>query len=440
MRADRAFPLTARAPEEVIFFRGREPVTTARFLAEAAALAARLPGDGPVLNVCADRYLALLGFAAALSHGRTTLLSADRTPARLAQVARLHGAGCALADAEIALPLPVLHPRPEAGGAAPNPPIPAAMVAAIAFTSGSTGEPQAHEKPWGALVAGARAAARRFRVAPGAAILGTIPAQHMYGFETTLMLPLHGAGAGHAGAVFYPSDIAEALAGLPAPRLLVTTPLQIRALLRSGLALPPLAGAISATAPLDAALAAEAEAAWGAPLHEIYGATEVGSVASRRTIDGEAWQPYPGVRFAIAEGGAATAVPGLPAPVPLADVLEALPGGRFRLLGRRGDMVKLAGKRASLAGLTSLLTGIEGVEDGAFLAPEDIDRNPQARLAAVVVAPGLSAQAVVAALRERVEPAFLPRPVVLAPALPRDAVGKVKREELVRMAFARPGR
>ena len=128
---------------------------------------------------------------------------------------------------------------------------------------------------------------------------------------------------------------------------------------------------------------------------------------------------------------------GLPSPVPLADAMEWAGGGRLRLLGRRGDMVKLAGKRASLAGLTSLLTAIEGVQDGVFLAPEDLDRNPHARLAAVVVAPGLTAQAVVAALRMRVEPAFLPRPVVMAAALPRDPVGKLRRDDLARLAWRR---
>jgi acyl-coenzyme A synthetase/AMP-(fatty) acid ligase len=44
---------------------------------------------------------------------------------------------------------------------------------------------------------------------------------------------------------------------------------------------------------------------------------------------------------------------------------------------------------------------------------------------------------VVTALRERVEPAFLPRPVVMAPALPRDAVGKLRREDLARLAWPR---
>jgi len=432
-----AFPLTGRAAAEVIFHRGRLPVTTARFLAEAAALAERLPAEGPVLNFCADRYHALLGFAAALSRGHVTLLSADRSPQRLADIARLHGARYAIAEAEAALPVPVLRPEAAPGDAAPNPMIRAAAIAAIAFTSGSTGEPRPHPKPWGALVAGARAAAARFGVTAGTSIVGTVPAQHMYGFETTLLLPLHGAGAGHAGPVFYPSDIAEALAAVPAPRLLVTTPLQLRALLGAGIALPELAGIVSATAPLAASLAAEAEATFGAPVREIYGATEAGSVASRRTLDGEGWEPYPGVAFEIAEAGAAVHVPGLPAPVPLSDVLEWADGGRFRLLGRRGDMVKLAGKRASLAGLTRILTGIEGVRDGVILAPADLDSNPTARLAAFVVAPGMTAKAVVAALRDKVEPAFLPRPVVMLAALPRDGVGKVRRGDLEALAWRR---
>jgi len=438
MPAEAMLPLTSRAPEEVVFHRGAEPVTAARLLAAAAALAARLPPEGPVLNFCADRYLALVGFAAALMRGQATLLSADRSAPRLADIARLHGARYALADTDVALPLPVLRPEAAAGVAAPNPLIPAGAIAAIAFTSGSTGEPRPHAKPWGALVAGARAAAARFAVAPGTSILGTIPAQHMYGFETTLMLPLQGAGAGHAGPVFYPSDIAAALAALPAPRLLVTTPLQLRALLGAGIALPRVAAVVSATAPLAAGLATEAEAAFGAPVLEIYGATEAGSVASRRTLAGEAWEPYDGVAFEIGAAEAAVRVPGLPAPVPLADVLEDLGAGRFRLLGRRGDMVKLAGKRASLAGLTRILAGLPGVEDGVFVAPPDLDGNPRARLAAAVVAPGRTAAEVVAALRDRVEPAFLPRPLLVLPELPRDAVGKLRREELLRLVRRGP--
>lgn len=437
-------PLTPRAPEEVLFRRGAEPLTVARFLADVAALAAHLPeGEGRhALNLCTDRYLALVAFAAALSRGQVSLLSADRSPRRLRELLETHAGAYAIADGGDwpLLPAPLrcddllsVRRPPEAPDPAPR--IPAARIAAIAFTSGSTGTPTPHAKSWGALVACAEAASERFGLraedGPPATLVATVPPQHMYGFETSIILPLHSAAAAHAGAVFYPSDIAEALAAVPPRRVLVTTPLQLRAQLASGAPAPAaLEAVISATAPLDPDLAARAEREWGTRVLEIYGATEAGSLASRRTLDGAAWQPYRGVRLSVAEGAAVAEVPGLPHAVPLADEIEADSDGRFRLIGRRADVVKLAGKRASLAGLNRILTAIEGVEDGVFVAPEDLDSNPRARLTAYVVAPNRSAAEIVAALRERVEAAFLPRPVVMLDALPRDAVGKLTRRAL----------
>lgn len=436
MPAETLLPLTERGPDEVLFHRAGGAVTVATFLREAASLAARLPDGGPVINCCADRYNALLAFAAVLARGQTTLLTADRSGPRLDALARDQGATCVITeDVPDDCALPVVSPM---GGAlpadAPMPMLPARHIAAIAFTSGSTGAPAAHPKPWGALVAGAHAAAERFGLrhadGPPAAIIATVPPQHMYGFETTQMLPLFSAAAGHAGAAFYPSDVAEALASVPARRVLVTTPLHLRAQLGAGTPLPAIAAVISATAPLDAGLAAQAEAAWGTRVLEIYGATEAGSIASRRTLDGPDWTPYPGVVFAIGEDSAAVTVPGLPAEVPLGDLLQPAGGERFRLLGRRADMVKRAGKRASLAGLNRILAEIEGVQDGVFVAPDDLEKNPGARLAAFVVAPGRTADEILAALRARVEPAFLPRPVVMVDALPRDPVGKLARSRL----------
>jgi acyl-coenzyme A synthetase/AMP-(fatty) acid ligase len=251
----------------------------------------------------------------------------------------------------------------------------------------------------------------------------------MYGFETTVLLPLHAPAASWCGPAFFPEDIRAALAALPAPRLLVTTPLQLRTLLRAGPELPALEAIISATAPLDAALAGAAEARWRAPVLEIFGATEVGSIASRRTLEGEAWQLYPEVVLAEGEISA----PHAPA-VPLSDEVEPLEGGRFRLLGRRQDIVKLAGHRASLAGLTRILLSLDGVEDGAFLAPPDLEQRPNARLLAVVVAPGLSPSAIMEALRGRVEPIFLPRRIVKVAALPRNEFGKLRHEHLLALA------
>jgi acyl-coenzyme A synthetase/AMP-(fatty) acid ligase len=213
----------------------------------------------------------------------------------------------------------------------------------------------------------------------------------------------------------------------------------MRALLSAAQPLPPLAQVISATAPLPVELAREAEAAWGTRVLEIFGATEVGSIASRRTVEGDAWRAYRTVRLAPAgenpAASAATAalVAHLPGPVILADQVELLRDDSFRLLGRQTDVVKLAGKRASLAGLSAILRGIEGVEDGAFFAPDDLDSNPRARLAALVVAPTRSADEIASALRARVEAPFLPRRVVKVDSLPRNEVGKLPRSALAEL-------
>ena len=103
--------------------------------------------------------------------------------------------------------------------------IPAERIAAIVATSGSTGAPALHPKPWGTLVTCTEAAADCFGWAgpETASIVGTVPPQHMYGFETTVLLPLHAQASSYAGSNFFPYDIAQALAAVPAPRVLVTT-------------------------------------------------------------------------------------------------------------------------------------------------------------------------------------------------------------------------
>jgi acyl-coenzyme A synthetase/AMP-(fatty) acid ligase len=326
---------------------------------------------------------------------------------------------------------------PSPSGDASPPAIPADRIAAIAFTSGSTGAPTAHPKPWGALVLGAAAAAARFGLraedGPPTSLVATVPPQHMYGFETTLMLPLHAAVAIHAGASFFPGDVLAALDAVPPRRILVTTPLHLRVLLAEARRPPALSAVISATAPLSRDMAQAVERDWGAPMLEIYGATEAGSMASRRSATEESWLPYRGVtiRDGVAE------IPGLGA-VALSDALEPAEGGRVRLLGRIADLVKLGGKRASLAELNRVLAAVPGVEDGVFLAPRDLERNPAARLAAVVVAPGRSAAEILRELRGRLDPAFLPRRLELVAALPRDALGKVPRQALAALVQEEP--
>ena len=76
---------------------------------------------------------------------------------------------------------------------------------------------------------------------------------------------------------------------------------------------------------------------------------------------------------------------------------------------------------------------IDGVEDGAFWLPDDVP-DGVVRPVAFVVAPRLGAAQIIRALRERLEPVFVPRRVVHVPCLPREATGKLTAQSLRELA------
>ncbi len=259
----------------------------------------------------------------------------------------------------------------------------------------------------------------------------------MFGFESTVLLPWQSGNALCAERPFFPADIATALAALPRPRVLVTTPIHLRSLLAAELALPPLDLVVSATAMLPANLAREVERRSGVPLLEIYGSTETGQIAVRRTALEDEWQLWPGVRLEIIEERCWVHGGHVEQSTPMSDVLERRGPERFILHGRTSDLVNIAGKRSSIAHLNHHLHAIAGVVDGTFYVPSepaDSSTGAVTRLAALVVAPTLDAAAILSALRERVDPAFLPRPLLLVEALPRNETGKLPQQALQALA------
>src|SRR5204863_10217247 len=188
------------------------------------------------------------------------------------------------------------------------------------------------------------------------------------------------------------------------------------------------AGVLSATAALPAEAAAAVEENWGVPLFEIYGSTETGAMAWRRPVQSETFETVGGIRLRADDGATVASEGQLDEPVVLNDLLDLESANAFTLRGRAADLVKIGGKRASLAALTLELGRAPGVVDCAYMMRESDRGEP--RLCAFVVAQGTSVAAILEHLRPRVDPVFLPRPLMLVDSLPRSRTGKLSRESL----------
>jgi acyl-coenzyme A synthetase/AMP-(fatty) acid ligase len=160
---------------------------------------------------------------------------------------------------------------------------------------------------------------------------------------------------------------------------------------------------------------------------EIYGCTEGGSLASRRTAETDIWTLHQGLTLF----GEHVVAPHYPEPIPLQDELVPVTGSTFRLTGRRGDLIKVGGKRGSVAELTQKLLAIPGVADAVVFMPEGAERP-----AALAVAPELNERQILSQLANDVDAVLLPRPLRCVPKLPRDAMGKLSQAHLMELLRA----
>jgi acyl-coenzyme A synthetase/AMP-(fatty) acid ligase len=435
-----------------IAWRRGAPVSLGEFQTHVAALIATLPtrteagagqdarmpgaqgcaGPASMIDLCEDRYKFLVAYAAALSVGHTVLLPSSRADEIVADVQTTNAGSYRIDDAAVEAAL---------GSAATQQPInttiPADMTVMVGYTSGSTGQPKTFPKRWHTVNGSNSRNAQMIRAAiggnPGAVwVLATVPPQHMYGMELSILLPLSGNMAVHAGRPLFPADIAGALAELPRPRVLVSTPVHLRAIVESPQDFPEVDVIVSATAPLDQPLAAAVVAKLKGEMVEMFGSTETCVFASRHTAREEAWRLYDGVRLEAHPEGTLVHAPWFVEPVLLQDVVEQREGNRFVVVGRSSDMIEVAGKRASLSDLTRRLLAIEGVKEAVVFQPDVNAVGTIRRVAALVVAPNLTSRDVLDRLAGGVDTAFLPRPLLIVDKLPRNELGKLPRENLLR--------
>ena len=416
------------------------------------ALAGRLRGASAVCNLCSSRLAFLITLLAALRNRSLMVLPASGSESDIAAAMNSQPGTVAVGDAEAAADPACagvfrsgayVACRPEwkpcalsAGDLAWEPLWDA--VAVVLHTSGTTGDPQPQPKTMrhlanGALLLGARLD-REIDGGLGVVdhLVCSVPAQHMFGLECSVMLPLvHGTPVLDRRPLL-PGDVVAAFDEVVRAAW-IATPMHLRSLVQSGEALPACCFAIVSTMPLGHALASQSEQQLDAPVLEIYGSTETGALAMRRTARETRWSALDGVRLDSVEGATLGRGTHFASPAQLLDEIVVEADGSFTLLGRQADLVKIAGRRASLAGLNLLLQDLPGLEDGVFYLPPT--GNPTERLCLIYCGAPLERAATRRWLRARLDPVFLPRDFIRLERMPRSETGKL-RLHVLEQAYA----
>lgn len=413
-----------------------QTISVRKFLRQVSALANSLPDGSHAINLCGNRYQFLVAFAAIIVRGQCNLLPANKNVATQNNLAQRYADTYIIHDGvDLAPDIPAFQFNSEKINAneatrTTIPDIPLEQLCAISFTSGSTGQSRANLKTWHTLYHGMEVNARYYLddKTRTQSLLATVPAQHMYGLESSVMMPMNANVCVVGSQPLFPQDIRDALTEMSEPRILVTTPVHLRALEESRLDFPKVDLLVSATAPLDPDMAKRMESKFECPLREIYGCSEAGSIARRRVTQNSEWEAFDAFRFRNSESQVLLNADHLPEEIPLQDVLEFSSGRAFHLLGRHEDMINIAGKRGSLTELNHLLLSTAGVVDGVVFEPDDSRSD---RLAALVVAPGLSSREAMANLRDNVDAVFIPRRVIFVDNLPRSETGKLPRDKIL---------
>ncbi|WP_100656155.1 AMP-binding protein [Alteromonas flava] len=450
---DAAYPLVNRELNSAFAFLARPIpnfglaagyVDVKTFLHHVALVAGQLPDSPHVINMCANRYLFVVTFCATIVEGKTNLLPANKNKVTQCELADNYGGCCVVHDgAEVDSSLHSVNVATlqfNLTAAAMNdaassiPTIVDSHLACISFTSGSTGRSKPNLKYWRTL---RESSAINFRHMLGEIDrtlfqLATMPAQHMWGLETSVLLPMFFDVCLCDAQPLFPQDIVDILHQLPEPKMLVSTPVHLRALLSAKPEAIKLRTVLCATSPLTNELANQVESTFTCELREVYGCSEVGSMAVRRTAKESCWRRFDGIDFTAKGEVTWASADHLPETIELQDQINAVDEDHFELCGRTSDLIKIAGKRGSLFAINQTLLKFDGLQDGIVIKSDRASET--ARPCAIVALQATSSKAALLAyLRDHLDSAFVPRPIYVVDELPRESNGKLVKAKLAEL-------
>jgi malonyl-CoA/methylmalonyl-CoA synthetase len=338
-------------------------------------------------------------------------------------------------------------------------------LAAILYTSGTTGRSKGVMLTRENLASNAEALVGLWRFTEGDVLLHALPVFHTHGLFVATNCVLYSGASMIFQRAFQPAAVLSALAG--ATVMMGVPTFYTRLLSTPGLTRDATAHVrlfISGSAPLSPATHAEWQARTGHAILERYGMTETNMITSnphdgaRRA--GTVGMPLPGVDVRI------TGPDGQELPQGEAGSIEVrgpnvfkgywrLPGktaeefrdgwfitgdmgavdsqGYLSILGRAKDLVISGGLNVYPAEVEAALDDLPGVAASAVIGVPHPDFG-EAVVACLVPAAGasLAEDQVRTALRDRLAAFKLPKRVLILDELPRNAMGKVQKAELRR--------
>lgn len=237
------------------------------------------------------------------------------------------------------------------------------FIALEVYTSGSTGDPQAISKTIEQLEEEVRVLESQWPSQPESVVLATVSHQHLYGMTFRLFWPLSSGRAFESKICEYTEDILHQARHYSVFSL-VSSPSHLGRM-NTSVNWAELNGRcdyiLSSAAPLARQDSLTVSQLLAAPVREIYGSSETGAIAWRiqqASKEDALWQPLPEVILSLVNDGSVS----LKSPYlgaleyfTLPDRLAFKDDGSFKLIGRVDRIVKVEGKRLSLAAIERLL-------------------------------------------------------------------------------------
>ncbi|WP_328632733.1 4-coumarate--CoA ligase family protein [Streptomyces sp. NBC_00356] len=359
------------------------------------------------------------------------------------------------------------------GTAAPEPVVeidPAEDVAALPYSSGTTGTPKGVMLTHRNIATNLAQLQPVLPTGPGDRILAVLPFFHIYGLTALMNGPLR---QGSTVVVLPRFDLETFLGAIEKHRIthLYVAPPIVLALAKhpavEGYDLSSLRHVISAAAPLDGELARACARRLGLPpVGQAYGMTELSP--GTHVVPYDAKNPPPGavgrliasteMRIVSLDDPAKDVAPGEPGEVLIrgpqvmkgylgrpdatadmidtegwlrtGDVGRVDAEGWLFVVDRVKELIKYKGFQVAPADLEAVLLAHEGIADAAVIGVLDEDGNEVPKAFVVRADPALGAEDVKAYVAERVAPYKKIRRVAFIDGVPRAASGKILRREL----------